>query len=133
MSDKILTYARECLGTPFVHQGRQIGLGMDCAGLIVYVMQRLGLNYIDGKGYPRNPYEGMLENILDGQPKVKKIPITEKKPGDILLFRIKRDPQHLAIYAGKTIIHCYSQSGKVVEHSIGGWERKIVAVYRVVL
>ena len=56
-----------CLKTPFAHQGRVPGLGMDCAGLFIQVCRELSLEHKDASGYPRNPYDGKLEAELDAQ------------------------------------------------------------------
>jgi cell wall-associated NlpC family hydrolase len=36
--------ARECLGTPFQHQGRVPGVGLDCVGVAIYAAREVGLN-----------------------------------------------------------------------------------------
>jgi cell wall-associated NlpC family hydrolase len=71
----------------------------------------------------------LLESTLDSQPCLERV--TDMQPGDVLLMRIRRDPQHLAIYAGGTIIHSYFDAGKVCEHDLTGlWSQRVVAVYR---
>ena len=120
--NKIVELARECLDTPYVHQGRHNGVGLDCAGL--------NLPYNDMKGYPRTPYQGMLKKALDKEPSLEKIYTYEE--GCILLLRITKDPQHLAIYTGDTIIHSYLTAEKVTEHNFSdSWRRKVVAIYKV--
>lgn len=131
MRDQIIDYARECLGTPFVHQGRVNGIGLDCAGVVIHVMRRLGLAVEDLPAYPRHPYQGMMQQIMDAQPGMTKIAIADRSAGDVLLMRIKREPQHLGIDAGETIIHSYSNVGRVVEQTTGAWARHITAVYRI--
>lgn len=59
------------------------------------------------------------------------IAVAESIPGDVLLMRFKNDPQHLAIFAGETIIHSYSTVGMVCEHRLADvWIARIVGVYR---
>lgn len=131
MVKDIIRYARECVGTPFVHQGRVVGAGIDCAGVVVHVVKSLNLPFNDIYGYPDRPYNGMLEDTLNNEPSLKKISKTELSAGDICLFSISRHPQHLAIYTGETIIHSYSTAGKCIEQPMGAWVRKLVGVYRV--
>lgn len=131
MEQLIIASARDCLGTPFVHQGRIKGVGMDCAGLIVHVLESLGKPHTDLRGYPRLPYRHMLENHLDAQPCFSRV--SELKPGCVLLLRILHHPQHLAIWTGTSIVHAYSDAGRVVEHRIdAAWRKKISRIYEIV-
>ena len=129
MSAAVLSAARACLDTPFAHQGRIPGLALDCAGLVVVVAKAIGADYNDHRGYSRSPSNGLLEAALDAQPCLDRV--YDMQPGDVLLMRFASDPQHLAIYAGDTIIHSYSQVGKVCEHRLADvWRSRIVRVYR---
>ena len=129
--DDIIAAARDCLGTPFVHQGRIPGRALDCAGLVVAVAQAIGVEYIDQTGYSRSPSGGLLEAALDDQPGITRIAPFDREPGDILLMRFSGDPQHLAILAGETIIHAFEAPGLVCEHDLTDlWTRRIVRVYR---
>jgi cell wall-associated NlpC family hydrolase len=130
-ADDIIAAARSCLGTPFHHQGRIKGLALDCAGLAVSVAADLGIDYQDIQGYSRLPIRGLLQAALIDQPSLDRVETSAMAPGDILLMRFGRDPQHLAIYTGQTIIHSYASVGMVCEHDLDDeWRRRIVAVYR---
>lgn len=135
-ADDVIAAARECLGTPFRHQARVIGLGMDCAGVLVHCFQRLGLPFSDEMGYPRNPYDGQLDKILAAQPSLRAVPKSEMRAGDVLSMRIKSAPQHIAIHAGQVrghdyIIHSSSECGKVAEHRLCDvWGARVMHVYR---
>lgn len=132
IADDIVRYARECLGTPFVHQGRAVGRGLDCAGVLAHVMTRAGLPYEEMAGYPRTPYARMLEQVMDAQPSVVPVPVDEIRAGDFLLMRFSSEPQHLAVCAGDTIIHAYESVGKCCEHRLASvWRARIVRAYRV--
>lgn len=133
MAERIVAYARECVETPFRHQARLPGIAIDCAGVICHVMDRLGLPYQEMQGYPRQPYAGMLEQVLDSQPHLVRIAREEMMPGDVLLMRFKGDPQHLAILSDGMIIHAYADAGKCCEHDFTGpWPGRVVRVYRIV-
>jgi cell wall-associated NlpC family hydrolase len=128
----IIDAARACVGTPFQHQGRQPGLGLDCAGLLVVALAAVGFAALDRTDYGRRPFGGELEAMLEAQPLLVRVPIPEMRPADILLMRIKRDPQHLALLAGDTIIHAWEDCGKVAEHRLDTrWRQRIVRVYRI--
>lgn len=130
----IVSYARECLNTPFRHQGRACGVALDCAGVIVHCAQRLELQHADMQGYPRLPYRNSLQEFLNAQPNLIEVPIAEMAAGDVILMSIKAAPNHLGIYAGNGyMIHAYDDIGRTVEQRIDDvWLKKITAVYRFV-
>lgn len=128
-ANQVITAARSALGVPFLHQGRTLA-GLDCAGLVAYVCDTLGVEYIDREGYARRPSGGQIEETLDAQPNIERA-TGQPQPGSILLMRFTGEPQHLAIYAGPNIIHSYQTVGKVCEHILDGrWARRIVRIYR---
>lgn len=130
----VVEYARECLGTPFRHQGRLCGVGLDCAGVVVHCATRLNIQHADMQGYPRLPYQNMLEQFMGAQPNLQLISWDKREPGDVVLMRIKAAPQHLGIYVGNDyMVHSYESIGQVVEQRIDDeWLKKIIAVYRFV-
>lgn len=133
MIDQIISLARECLGTKYGHQGRTVGVVMDCAGPLIHVLKGLGFELTDEKGYPRRPYKGMLEAILKRQRHLEEVPVSDLQAGDVVLFRISTSPQHIAIYTDQdTIIHAYFHAGKVIEQSFAPWRNQLKHVYRFV-
>lgn len=133
MIDKIILYARELLGMPFRHQGRAHTGKTDCAGVVCHVASRLGIEHNDQSDYPRLPGNGRLEAALDSQPGMERVQLADVQAGDVLLMRFGRDPQHLAIFTGNSIIHAYEPVGRVVEHGIDAlWKRRVVRAYRFV-
>jgi len=128
-ADDIIAAARECLGTPFRHQGRIVGIALDCAGVVCHVAESIGLIYDAPTNYPRTPYKGLLEQTLDAQPCL--VRADDMRPGDVLLMRFGREPQHVAIYTGSTVIHAYEAVSRCVEHAIDAeWLSRIVRIYR---
>lgn len=128
---QVIEVAKSYLKTPFVHQGRTRGVGLDCAGFIVVTCQDLGLPIIDEFGYSRLPSNGLLERVCDSQSIAYKVSITQIEPADILLMKFINQPQHLAIYTGNSIIHSWEQPGMVCEHSLNDlWRSRIVGAYR---
>lgn len=127
----IITTARQALRTPFKHQGRVAGLGLDCAGLLVYVCQTLGLPVQDEQGYGRNPWNGLLEQAIERQPFLRRVERQHLQPADVLLLRFSQAPQHVAIATENGMIHAYEHSGSVVEHRLAAvWRARITHVYR---
>lgn len=130
-TDRIISKAREALGTPFSHQGRSVGKALDCAGLLIFVAKELDLEYIDAPTYSRNPSDSLLEEALDRQPCLYRVYDNNPIAGDVLLMRFTGDPQHLGICTGSNLIHAWEPPGKVCEHTLtGDWRRRIVSIYR---
>ena len=130
--NKILDLARECIGTPFVHQGRICGIRQDCAGPLAHIFEGMNLNYIDKKTYPRTPWNDSIKENLDSQPHLKKVLKSELFPGDIVVFRVDRLPQHIGIYTGENIIHACMQVKRVVEQPFKPLASHLKLVYRIV-
>lgn len=127
-ADEVVKAARECIGTPFMHQGRILGRALDCAGVAVHVSNAWHKTE-EPSAYGRLPNNAMLEYWLDKQTFLERTdsPIA----GSLLLMRFTGQPQHLAVCAGKTIIHAYESVGKVVEHNLDAkWARRIVRCYK---
>lgn len=131
---RIIETARSYLGTPFHHQGRVKGVGVDCVGLLVGVGRELGLQVHDYKGYSRRPDGVTLKREL-----AKSLDVVEGGAnaeavlGDVLVFWILRPdlPTHAAILTDKGMIHTYADVGKVVEHWMDGtWRERLDSVYR---
>lgn len=131
IGDRIVAAARECLGTPFVHQGRLPGRALDCAGVAVHACRQCGLTALEPQGYGRQPHDGMLEMWLERQPFLARAPLADMHAGDLLLMRFTGEPQHIAIATDAGILHSYEKAGRVVEHVLDPrWRKRIVRVYR---
>lgn len=127
--DEIVKTAREYLGTPFKHQGRLKGIGIDCAGLVICVAKELGLTTFDHQAYGHLPHAMMMQNHCDEQ--MTRIPIEDAKPGDVYLMAFHKEPQHLCIITDIGIIHAYAQVRRCVEHGINEmWQGRVKRAYR---
>lgn len=104
--------ARSWIGTPWRHQGQTKGLGADCAGFIRGVIWSLGLaerrnpEYI--LHYSIMPDGVMLRSECDKW--LTPISKADMRPGDVLLLRPDKLPQHMGIlgdhvYGGLSLIH----------------------------
>ena len=129
---EILAVARSWLGTPWRHQGRLKCVAIDCGGLIIGVGRELGLLDFDTRAYGRIPDGQRLRALCDAH--LMPQPVTDVEPGDILLMRFTRHPQHLAIVGDRdvpfSLIHAYADAGACVEHGADPkWLRRIVAAY----
>lgn len=139
--NNIVAQARTWLGTPFHHQARLKGKGCDCLGLIVGVVDELGLEDRNGMKlaaydevtYSKEPDGAYLIQKLTGL--LEEVPITEARAGDLALFKVRENPQHLAILSdyegGLGMIHSFAPSRRVVEHRLDDeWKSKIIKVFR---
>lgn len=116
----IVETARSYLGTPFHHQARLKGVGVDCVGLVICVARELG--YIphdwDVKGYGRIPDGLQLSHHLNER--MTRIEKIDLMPGDVVLVAFTKHPQHIGIvgdyvHGGLSMIHADGQRGKVLE------------------
>lgn len=110
--DDIIAAARSALDTPFRHQGREAGTGLDCAGLICHVCDALEIPYTDQERYARQPSDGLLEAALDGHQCIGACWLSHA--GDLMLLRFAGEPQHLAIFTGKTLFTLTSRQRRFV-------------------
>lgn len=128
MRQRIVATARSALGTPFKHQGRQPGVGLDCVGLVIWVGNALGLTRLSIANYPRLP-KG--DRLLCAGEEAGFTAVEAPLPGDVACFRLERDPQHVAILTDRGAIHACQARGRVVEHRLDAvWRGRIVSVFR---
>lgn len=122
----IVDACRNYLGVPFRHQGRN-RLGLDCGGLLVVAAKDCGIELDDIKGYQRQPDGKTLMATMERNlTRVYRAP----EYGDIVLMRLRKLPQHIAIITDKGMIHAHSEAGKVVEHRLDDfWRQSIVGVF----
>lgn len=136
----VVAVAREYLGTPFHHQGRVKGVGVDCVGLVMCVARDLGITsrtdpgFKNYTGYGRSPDGHILREQL-GRHMVE-VPRDQMRAGDVVCVAFDLYPQHVGIVAdyrhgGFSIIHAASRHGKVIEtRLLFGPAMSFVAAYR---
>lgn len=134
----VVAEARSLIGTPFVHQGRDKGIGMDCVGVLVWIHRVFGFvpDFVDRRDYPRQPSSDLMGRRLDTH--LVRVPRAERQPADVVWLAWARDPQHLGILvAPDRIVHAYGtddgkvRRGGVVEtHLTGSHLAALRRVYR---
>jgi len=134
MREKIIREARTWIGTPFHHQARVKGAGVDCANLLVAVYCGLGLAELpkidpysqDWHLHHDEPrFINMLLNYCE--------PTDKPLAGDIAMFQYGRQAAHGAIVIDEnTVIHAWRDAGQVVETQIklSPLEKRLVGFYR---
>ncbi len=130
--EMIFLAARRYLDAPYLHQGRGVG-GFDCLGLLLQVARDVGQDFSawDRTDYGWRPEPQPLMAALEQH----LLPCAQPAPGDVALFRLQGNPQHLGIFSqlpdGRLgLIHAYAPIGRVVEHGYGGpWPLRLHAAY----
>lgn len=116
----VVNAARAWVGTPFHHQARERGVGVDCVGLIIGVARDLGLvaEDFDVPVYGRMPDGVSLMEAAH----LHMTPVTfgNMRAGDVVVVSFDSHPQHFGILApyqhgGHAIIHAAQKHGRVVE------------------
>lgn len=122
----IVNYARSYINTKYHHQGRVPGSGLDCIGVVYCAYSKAGFTGNIPNDYTSTPDVNVLTTYLN-----KYCHVTEKPEiGDIILFKIRKDPQHFGIYCGNTFIHAYAKYGKVIEEEYSNkWKRLTLGYY----
>lgn len=134
--DAIISAARLVIGTPFRHQGRISGRGLDCAGLLIHVAREVGVEPQDQSGYARLPSDGQIEAALENHVSLGilcRVKVSEVQAGDLVLMRFEGEnaARHLGISAGNTLIHAWAVAKKVCEHDFDAtWRRRVTRAYR---
>lgn len=121
-SDKIVKIAESWLNTPYQHQARLKGVGVDCAQFIAGVADELFEKRINTPIYSQEWFlhnrEELLCDILEnfGFKRVDKMLL-----GDVLTFKYGRVNSHLGILVSEEeIIHARIDVGKVVKNNLTG-------------
>lgn len=115
--EDVLSAAASYIGTPFHHQGRVPHVGLDCVGLIICAYQAAGYSLGDYRRYTRSPKPEVMRRELLARSRV--LDRDEPwQPGDVLWFRVRSQPQHLALWTGRDMIHAYSKIGRVDRHPL---------------
>lgn len=133
----IVAEARSWLKTPFHHEARRKGVGVDCANLLIGVYAALGLieeftpdhypqDWHLHKGEPR--FLNLLLQYCDALPDGE-LP----RPGDIAMFHYGHSDAHGSIVlAWPVVIHAWKDVGMVVETEAdtGPLAKRLAGFYR---
>lgn len=117
--NEIITEARSWLGTKWHHQAALKGVACDCVGLIRGIYSVLVEPITVKVNYSQEWPLFRSEEKMHQQVKkyFTEIPLSEAKPGDILLFGFGKGPAYHAgiLSYDDFIIHTWRDVGKVVE------------------
>lgn len=139
LAERVVAEARSWKNTPFLHQGRLKGLGVDCAGFIALVAQNVGLTQVNIPHDYKPQEDGtammqMLSEHLDF------ILTQDVRPGDVLALcdealRFPDIPRHLAFVTeirDTTMFIIHASERGVKEHRTNGhWLSRIHSCWRI--
>jgi NlpC/P60 family putative phage cell wall peptidase len=129
--------ARAAIGTPFLHQGRRPGVGLDCLGLVLHVERALHGRAPDPPAYaPGWASCSGAETLAEGlsrwcEPLPAPLPGEAPPPGAILLFRWRRQlpASHCAVATPGGFVHAPS-GGFVCEVALcPAFARRLAGVF----
>ncbi len=133
---EVVATARQWIGTPFREMCWTPGPqgGTDCVGLNIGVgIQLMLLPDNFAITYKQSPDNGRM--VRECEKYLRRIPVLEMQPGDVVLIQTVREPHHMGIlvdykWGGFGIVHALKARGKVVEHRLDPeWRDSIVAAY----
>ncbi len=136
--ETVVAQAREWLGTPYHHQARLRGVGVDCAGLVIGVARELGMVApdFDVPPYPRRPDGRSMLGYCNQF--MTRIELVDMQAGDVIVLRFEHDPQHMGIVVphrrGLAMVHALGTAdgkGRVIEQRLDSTTiERFVAAYR---
>lgn len=133
---QIVAEARKWLGTPYHHSADVLGVGVDCAMLLVRVFCDLGLvTPFDPRPYPPDWHlhrseERFLSGVLSYADEV-----TVPQPGDVVLFKLGRCLSHGGVIetvaSEPVMIHADMAAGKVCRAEVRSLQKRFAGYWRV--
>lgn len=116
----VVTCARTWIDTPYLHQARLKGVGVDCAGLIICVARELGIVEpdFDVSGYARQPDGVSLIGWCEQS--MTEIRRDQMQPGDVVVVAFDSAPGHMGIVAD------YVHGGLSIVHALGVTAKRVI-------
>lgn len=109
----VVAEARSWLGTPFHWQASVKGVGCDCKGLVAGVARQLGLPEAQGAYAAMASYGEAVPVPLLRRGLAETLDrVAEAEAGDVLLLQAGGKAQHLGIFTGDAVIHCWGRGRK---------------------
>jgi cell wall-associated NlpC family hydrolase len=126
----LIEVARSWLNTPWQHNQKTKGIGVDCVNFLNAIANESGVIIEEiPEHYGRVATDNNIEEYLERN--FKKKPTKDIEKNNIILYAFSGYKNHVALAtSNNTIIHANSRVGKVVEHNIDGvWLRCINSVW----
>ena len=138
ISDQLVQEARTWVGTPYHHQARVKGVGVDCANLIAGIAEACGYEPVILQPYSTQWHlhnsEEKLLNILESYG-CTATTLEEQfgnYEGSIITFKFGHVSSHVGIFTSpNTFVHADVRIGKVTEVSLNGqWANHFSGIYK---
>jgi NlpC/P60 family putative phage cell wall peptidase len=113
----VIAEAARWIGTPYHHQGRVLGAGVDCVTLLCEVYEAAGIiPHVDPTPYPQDWHlHRDSERYLGGLMQYSR-EVDSPRPGDVIVWKFGRCFSHAAILCDNDqIIHSYLGQGVRLE------------------
>jgi cell wall-associated NlpC family hydrolase len=140
--DQVVKAARSYVGTPFSHQGRVCGKGVDCVGVVICVAVDLGIKDTNGVPFQLHDYPDYSSQPLgsfvhdEARTRLIEKSVADIKAGDVVTMKVPYTPSHAGIIAERDgvlyLIHALNTGKKprVVEHIIDKvWRSHITGAF----
>ena len=131
--EEFLRIANTWIGVPWARVGTERDRGVNCLGLLVGIAKECGfLERLKGEetgaNYVAPPVQG--EFLRRAQACLDTIHMKDALPGDLILYRIGREPQHLTIIMDLNplqVLHSHRPAKKcVITPPLPGWYPSLV-------
>lgn len=128
--DEFIAQARTWLGTPFHHQARLKGVGVDCIGLLTGVAEEFGMDVSNiPSAYSRAPDVDMLFREIAQSGHLERT--STPAPGDVVFFRVFGQPTHFGLLTENGFLHADASFGVVEVPLDDRWRSRIVGTYKI--
>ncbi|MEL6168218.1 MAG: NlpC/P60 family protein [Pseudomonadota bacterium] len=131
----VVDAARRWIGTPYLHQASELGVGADCLGLVRGVWREVcGAEPERLPAYTRDWAEADGREVLWSVAQRFFLPcdLATITPGTLLLFRMRDGSvaKHLGVLSEPSqFIHAYDRHGVVENHLTSPWRKRLVAAF----
>lgn len=144
--DAVVVAARTWVGTPYRHQHRLKGVGVDCVGLIIGagleagVLEMTAADWKPFAGYSRTPNPAHMSRAIELFMRPLMVPPMRADlvgDGSVCWMGWRENlPMHLAIIATlpdgrRSMIHAYDRAAKCAEHGFDQeWPTRVISWWR---
>lgn len=134
IEDKLVRIGLKWIDTPWDHNQRSIGIGVDCIRLLDEIGKEAGLTIEPlPEHYNKTPQGNSFQDYLDRNFDLIGKTIEAVQKGKILLFQLRGIYTHVGIATStETFLHANSDVGRVMVQPLNGkFERVLSGVYEV--
>lgn len=135
-ADRIVAETRRWIGTPYRHQADVLGVGVDCAMIMVRIFTALEMipDDIDPRPYSPDWHLHRSDEKYLGWVERYAVKVDDPQPGDIALFQFGRCLSHGGIVdqitPEITMIHADMHAGCVERAEVRRWQDRLAGYWR---